>query len=57
MGNAAQNEDVEVTSPSMADTMASRSLAEARASELGGRSRGSRSLRLVSGYRSEPDRK
>jgi len=52
MGNPAQNEDVEVASPSIADTMASRSRAEARASELGGRSRGSRSLRLVPGYRS-----
>ncbi|GEM_PF-3251889 len=43
MGNPAQNEDSEATSPSIADTIASRSRAEARASELvgglGGRDR------------------
>jgi hypothetical protein len=40
MGDPAPNEDVVGTSPSIADTMASRTRAEASPSELGERSRG-----------------
>jgi len=54
MGNAAQSEDAEATSPSIADTIASRIRANARATEPGGESRGASRLRRVFGFRNGP---